>query len=85
MKHLSAKQLEANKRNAQESTGPKTPEGMAVSKMNASKNSFFFSVLSALAAKFCHRIPFKKRTQTNPKLPALFPVQQSAVVKASQT
>jgi len=34
-KTMSLKQLEANRRNAQKSTGPKTPEGQAVSKMNA--------------------------------------------------
>jgi hypothetical protein len=32
------KQIEANRRNAQKSTGPRTPEGKAVSKMNALKS-----------------------------------------------
>lgn len=35
---MSEKQLEANRQNAQKSTGPKTPEGRAVSKMNATKH-----------------------------------------------
>jgi hypothetical protein len=35
---MSLKQLAANRRNAQKSTGPKTPEGRAVSKMNALKH-----------------------------------------------
>jgi len=34
-KTMSAKQVEANRRNGGKSTGPKTPEGLAVSKMNA--------------------------------------------------
>jgi len=34
-KPVSAKQLAANRRNARKSTGPRTPEGRAVSKMNA--------------------------------------------------
>src|ERR1700733_5597483 len=34
-KTMSLKQLEANRRNAQKSTGPKTPKGRAISKMNA--------------------------------------------------
>jgi hypothetical protein len=37
-KTMSAKQLTANRRNAQKSTGPKTPSGRAVSKMNALKH-----------------------------------------------
>jgi hypothetical protein len=37
-KKMSPEQLEANRRNAQKSTGPKTPEGRAVSKMNALKH-----------------------------------------------
>jgi len=35
---MSPKQIEANRRNAQKSTGPKTPDGRAVSKMNALKH-----------------------------------------------
>jgi hypothetical protein len=34
-KSMSLKQLDANRRNAQKSTGPKIPNGQAVSKMNA--------------------------------------------------
>ena len=34
----SSKQIAANRRNAQKSTGPKTPDGRAVSKMNAVKH-----------------------------------------------
>jgi hypothetical protein len=37
-KKMSPKQIEANRRNAQKSTGPKTPQGRAVSKMNALKH-----------------------------------------------
>jgi hypothetical protein len=37
-KTISLKQMEANRRNAQKSTGPKTPDGRAVSKMNALKH-----------------------------------------------
>jgi hypothetical protein len=37
-KTMSPKQLAANQRNAQKSTGPKTPQGRAVSKMNALKH-----------------------------------------------
>jgi hypothetical protein len=37
-KTMSLKQLAANRRNAQKSTGPKTPNGQAVSKMNALKH-----------------------------------------------
>jgi predicted transcriptional regulator len=37
-KTMSLKQLDANRRNAQKSTGPKTPQGLAVSKMNALKH-----------------------------------------------
>jgi len=35
---MTPKQLAANQRNAQKSTGPKTPEGRAISKMNAIKH-----------------------------------------------
>jgi hypothetical protein len=35
---MSQKQIEANRRNARKSTGPKTAEGRAVSKMNAMKH-----------------------------------------------
>jgi hypothetical protein len=37
-KTMSLKQIEANRRNAQKSTGPKTPNGRAFSKMNALKH-----------------------------------------------
>ena len=37
-KTMSIKQVEANRRNAQKSTGPKTAEGQTVSKMNALKH-----------------------------------------------
>ncbi|MGP8199914.1 MAG: hypothetical protein ACLQU4_10470 [Limisphaerales bacterium] len=37
-KKMSPEQIEANRRNAQKSTGPRTPEGQTVSKMNAVKH-----------------------------------------------
>src|ERR1700729_21519 len=37
-KTMSSKQLAANRNNALKSTGPKTPEGRAVSKLNALKH-----------------------------------------------
>lgn len=40
-KMMSPAQVAANRRNAQKSTGPKTPEGRAVSKMNALKHGIF--------------------------------------------
>jgi len=40
-KSISQKQLDANRRNALLSTGPATPEGHAVSKMNALKHGIF--------------------------------------------
>jgi hypothetical protein len=38
LKHMSQKQLVANQRNAQQSTGPRTPAGKAVAKLNALKH-----------------------------------------------
>jgi len=40
-KKMSLKQIAANGRNAQKSTGPKTPQGQAVSKMNALKHGIW--------------------------------------------
>jgi hypothetical protein len=40
-KTTSLKQIAANQRNAQKSTGPKTPEGLTISKMNAVKHGIF--------------------------------------------
>jgi hypothetical protein len=42
----SQKQIEANRRNAQKSTGPKTEEGKAVSRLNARKHGIFASALT---------------------------------------
>ena len=42
----SQKQLKANRRNAQKSTGPKTEEGKAVSRLNARKHGIFASALT---------------------------------------
>jgi len=48
----SEKQIEANRRNAQKCTGPKTPEGRAASKMNALKHGIFLKdmIVKATAA-----------------------------------
>src|SRR5262245_52980350 len=44
-KTMSLKQLVANRRNAQKSTGPRTPEGRAVSKMNALKHGILSKIV----------------------------------------
>ena len=42
---ISAKQLAANRRNAQHSTGPKTPEGKQRSSLNATRHGILSQVI----------------------------------------
>ena len=61
----STKQIEANRRNARKSTGPRSPQGKAVSRMNALKTGIDAAslvirgedpaALEALAAEYCER------------------------------
>src|SRR6266481_2433331 len=45
MPKVSLRKLEANRANAQHSTGPRTPEGKATSRSNAVKHGFFAKVV----------------------------------------
>jgi hypothetical protein len=51
-KTVSPKQIEANRRNAQKSTGPKTAQGKAVSKMNAVKHGLLAQTVVVHGHKF---------------------------------
>ena len=54
---ISTKKLSANRSNALKSTGPRTPEGRAVSKMNALKHGIFSNevLVRGLNARECSR------------------------------
>ena len=51
-KNTTSAQLEANRQNAQKSTGPRTPEGKAASKMNALKHGVLASSTVVSTYKF---------------------------------
>src|SRR5579859_7544362 len=51
-KTMSLRQLTANRRNAQKSTGPKTPNGKAVSKLNALKHGLLAQSVIVQGHKF---------------------------------
>lgn len=51
-KKMSLEQIAANKANALKSTGPKTPEGLAVSKMNALKSGIWSKVVLVQGLNF---------------------------------
>ena len=65
-KEMSEKQLAANHANAQKSTGPKTAEGRAVSKMNALKHGIFSKEVLA------HGLNFKENSRELAALYARF-------------
>jgi hypothetical protein len=56
-KTMSAKQLAANRRNARQSTGPRTPTGKAVSKMNALKHGVLARSVVVHGYKFKESVP----------------------------
>src|SRR3989344_4765589 len=69
MTETSQKQLEANKENAQQSTGPKTDEGKAVSKYNAIKHGLLGKevLLEGEDEKILIEIGKKLRTELEPQ------------------
>jgi hypothetical protein len=86
-KRVTEKQLAANRRNAQKSTGPRTPEGKAVSRYNALKHGIFArAVIPPALAPYESRADFDDllaafEAQFSPanRLEALL-VQQIAVI-----
>ena len=57
---VSARKLEANRQNAQKSTGPRTEEGKAKSAQNAYKHGFFTSGLFTAPQAEADREPYKQ-------------------------
>ena len=67
--HISAKKRRANRRNAKKSTGPRSEEGKAKSKMNATTHGFFCADLVLPGRRIdvpLERVGFSKRTQRRP-------------------
>jgi hypothetical protein len=65
-KRVTEKQLAANRRNAQKSTGPRTPEGKAVSRYNALKHGIFAKAIIPPALE-----PYESRADFDDLLDAL--------------
>lgn len=80
-KTMSLKQLAANQRNAQKSTGPKTPNGRAVSKMNALKHGILSKevLVSGIKVKESRHELFKLHHRFWDELKPVGPVEEMLV------